>query len=162
MSSSLASLITKNQEKIVDQAATSIKVMYGFAFADVATEDLRDRIHNLLDNLAEITKKGEVEPDLLDEFTANVMVGSLYEGFDNRSITEEVLQIVDMVINKTIDTKLNTPELAEDNASSKVLLAKVIRSAKDVANRRNRQMAEKKAAKRAAKQGAPVAQTPEE
>jgi|GEM_PF-2145392 len=162
MSNSLAALITKNQEKIVDQAATSIKVMYGFAFADVATEDLRDRVHNLLDNFIEITKKGEVAPELLDEFTANVMVGSLYEGFDNRSITEEVLQIVDMVINKTIDTKLNTPELAEDNASSKTLLAKVIRSAKDVANQRNRQMSATKAAKRAAKLGTPAAPSTQE
>jgi hypothetical protein len=147
MAVTLAALLKKKQEKVVDQAATSIKVMYSFAFADVAIEDLRERLYNLTDNLIEISQQGELNPQSIEEFANNVMVGSLYEGFDNRAITEEVLQVVDMVINKVIDTELSATEAAEDKAVNKELLASVIRAAKDVVNGHQRRKAARKTEK---------------
>ncbi|NWJ44396.1 MAG: hypothetical protein HXX08_00810 [Chloroflexi bacterium] len=148
MPNTLANILQKNEDKIVDKAATSIKVMYSFAFADVPIEDLRERLYHLLGNLVQISQKGQSQPELIAEFASNVLVGSLYEGFDNRSITEEVLQVVDIVINQTIDASMNDPEFAEDKAQNKKLLAQVIREAKDIVNGRNRDQNARKASKR--------------
>jgi hypothetical protein len=148
---SLAKIIEKNSDRLVDQAATSIKVMYSFAFADVSQDELRERLYEVMEALVEITKKGETDPALVREIADNVMVGKLYEGFDNRSITEEVLQIVDMVINKQIDAQLSKPEQADDKAASKQLLAEAMRSTKDITNARSRHQMEEKIEKKAKK-----------
>jgi hypothetical protein len=149
---SLAKVIEKNTDKLVDQAATSLKVMYSLAFADVSQEELRERLYEVMHALVDITKKGETDPTLVQEIAENVMVNRLnQEGFDNRTITEEVLQIVDMVINKQLDAQLNKPEQAEDKTASKQLLADAIRSAKEIVNARQRQRLEEKQIKKAAK-----------
>jgi hypothetical protein len=150
--SSLATIIEKNQDKLVDQAATSIKVMYSFAFADVPQDELKERLYGLFDSLVEITRKGAVDPNLVEEIAESVMVGPLYEGFDNNSITEEVLQVVDMVTTKMIDSKLAKAEEAEDKQASRELLASTIRSAKDIVNRQQRRSLEQKQLKQAKKQ----------
>jgi hypothetical protein len=129
---------------MVDKAATSIKVMYSFAFADVPIEDLRDRLYDLMEHFQEISMQGQARPEMVAEIAEEVMVGPLYAGFDNRAITEEVLQMVDMVINQTIDTSINAPDQAADKASSKALLGDVIRAAKDIVNGRNREKAARK------------------
>lgn len=146
--SSLAKIIEKNTDKLVDQAATSIKVMYSFAYADVSQDELRERLYDLMAALVEITRKGASEPALVQDIAESLMVGSLYQGFDNRTITEEVLQIVDMVINKQVDSQLSQPEQADDKAASKELLATAMRSAKDVANAKMRHSLEDKIEKR--------------
>ncbi len=144
MESSLAILISKNEEKLVDQAATSLKVMFGVGYSDVAQEDLEERLFKLFDCLIEITKRGAVEPALIESIVDSVMVTPVYDGWSNRAITEEVLQVVDMVTNRLLETRLNTPEQAEDRRNSQQLLAVSIRAAKDVVNgRARREMAEK-------------------
>jgi hypothetical protein len=149
---SLAKIIEKNTDRLVDQAATSLKVMYSLAFADVSQDELRERLYEVMEALVEITKKGETDPVLVQEIAENVMVNRLnQEGFDNRTITEEVLQIVDMVINKQLDAQLTKPEQADDKTASKQLLADAIRSAKEIVNARHRQRLEEKQAKKAAK-----------
>lgn len=134
METSLATLIEKNQDRLVDKAATSLKVMFGVAYADVAQEDLAERLYKLFDAMVEITKKTAPAPDLIDDIAESVMISPVYAGWDNKAMTEEVLQVVDMVINKQIETSLSKPEQAEDKKNSQDLLALTIRTAKEVVN----------------------------
>lgn len=144
----LAQLISKNKEKLVDRAATSLKVMFGVAYADMAQEDLEERLFGFFDALEEISRRGEVEPELLEEITDSVMVSPIYQGWDNRAITEEVLRVVDFTITKQVESSLSIPEQADEKEAAKELLAKVIRYAKDVVNGRGRAEMERKMQKR--------------
>lgn len=144
METSLPGLISKYEEKMVDQAATSLKVMYGVGYADLAQEDLEDRLFRLFDAMAEITRQGAPDPTLIREVVDSVMVTPVYDGWNNRAITEEVLQVIDMVINKIIVTQLSKSEQAEDRRNSQELLALTIRNAKDVVNGRARRYLEEK------------------
>ncbi len=138
METSLPVLISKYEEKMVDQAATSLKVMFGVGYADLAQEELEERLFRLFDAMAEITRQGAPDPTLIREVIDSVMVTPVYDGWNNRAITEEVLQVIDMVINKVIATQLSKPEQAEDRRNSQELLALTIRNAKDVVNGRAR------------------------
>ncbi len=138
METSLPLLISKYEEKMVDQAATSLKVMFGVGYADLAQEELEERLFRLFDVMAEITRQGAPDPTLIREVIDSVMVTPVYDGWNNRAITEEVLQVIDMVINKVIATQLSKPEQAEDRRNSQELLALTIRNAKDVVNGRAR------------------------
>ncbi len=144
MEPSLSALIAKNEEKLVDRAATSLKVMFGVAYADVAQEDLEERLYRLFDAFIEITRRGAQDTALTQEVVEGVMVTPVYDGWNHRSMTEEVLQVVDMVINKLIETDLAKPEQAEDKKNSQELLALSIRTAKDVVNGQARRELERK------------------
>jgi hypothetical protein len=144
METSLPGLITKYEEKLVDQAATSLKVMFGVGYADLSQEDLEQRLFRMFDAIAEITRRGAPDPTLIREVVDSVMVSPVYDGWNNRAITEEVLQVIDMVINKIIGTQLAKPEQAEDRRNSQELLALTIRNAKDVVNGRARRYLEEK------------------
>lgn len=144
METSLPALISKYEDKLVDQAATSLKVMFGVGYADLAQEDLEERLYRLFDAMAEITKLGAPDPTLLREVVDSVMVTPVYDGWNHRAITEEVLQVIDMGINKIIATQLSKPEQAEDRRNSQELLALTIRNAKDVVNGRARRYLENK------------------
>lgn len=144
METSLPTLISKYEDKLVDQAATSLKVMFGVGYADLAQEELEERLYRLFDVMAEVTRQGAPEPALMREVVDSVMVTPVYDGWNNRAITEEVLQVIDMVINKLIATQLAKPEQAEDRRNSQELLALTIRSAKDVVNGRARRYLENK------------------
>jgi hypothetical protein len=144
MDTSLPTLISKYEEKLVDQAATSLKVMFGVGYADLAQEELEERLYRLFDALVEITRRGAPDPTLIGEVVDSVMVTPVYDGWNNRAITEEVLQVIDMVINKIITTQLTKPEQAEDLRNSQELLALTIRNAKDVVNGRARRYLEEK------------------
>ncbi len=144
MPTSLDKLIAKNEEKLVDQAATTLKVMFGVAYADVAQEELEERLYRLFDALIEITKQSSPDPSLVANVVDSVMVTPVYSGWNHRAITEEVLQVIDMVINHQIDKDLTKPEQDQDRQDSKALLALTIRAAKDIVNGRSRRdMAER-------------------
>jgi hypothetical protein len=144
METSLPTLISKYEDKLVDQAATSLKVMFGVGYADLAQEELEERLYGLFDAMAEITRQGAPEPALLREVVDSVMVTPVYDGWNNRAITEEVLQVIDMVINRLIETQMSRPEQADDRRNSQELLALTIRNAKDVVNGRARRYLENK------------------
>ncbi|HEX2915251.1 MAG TPA: hypothetical protein VH186_31090 [Chloroflexia bacterium] len=144
METSLATLISKNKDKLVDRAAISLKSMFGIAYADVAQEELEERLYRLFDAFIEITRRSAPDPTLVQEIVESVMVTPVYRGWNNRAITEEVLQVVDMVINRLIEQNLSTPELATDKKNSQELLALSIRTAKDVVNGQARRQFEGK------------------
>ena len=139
MANSLAALLEKNEDKLVDQTATSLKVMFGLAYSGVAQEELIERLEALFDSFIEIAKRGGNQPALIEEIVESVLVEPLYHGWSYRSITEEVLRVVDMVTNHLIDSKLDKPDQA-----SKALLVDVIRASKEVVNGRERQAAEER------------------
>lgn len=144
METSLSSLIAKNEESLVDRAATSLKVMFGVGYADTAQEDLEERLFSFFDALVEITRQDAPDADSIKRVVESVMVTPVVDGWSNRAITEEVLQVVDMVVNNLIQSQLATPEQADDKKISQDLLALVIRTAKDVVNGQARRfMAEK-------------------
>lgn len=147
MTNSLATLIEKNEDKLVDQAATSLKVMFGLAYSDVPQEELMERLYGLFNSLVEIAKQGTLQRELIRNVAESVLVEPLYQGWSYRAITEEVLRVIDMVTNKLIDTNLDKPEQAADKAASKELLAEVIRNSKEVVNGRERRAAEEKLSK---------------
>ncbi len=138
MSSTLADLIKKREEALVDRAATSLKVMFGVAYADMAQEELEQRLYEFFDALEQISRLGNVQPDLLVDVTDSVMITPIYQGWNNRAITEEVLRVIDFSISKQIETDLSKPEQAPEKEAAMELLAKVIRAAKDVVNGRAR------------------------
>ena len=144
MANSLAALLEKNEDKLVDQTATSLKVMFGLAYSGVAQEELIERLEALFDSFIEIAKRGGNQPALIEEIVESVLVEPLYHGWSYRSITEEVLRVVDMVTNHLIDSKLDKPDQAEDKEASKALLVDVIRASKEVVNGRERQAAEER------------------
>lgn len=148
METSLSTLISKNEDKLVDRAATTLKVMFGVAYADVAQEDLQERLYKLFDAFIEITRRSAPDPALIQQVVESVMVTPVYDGWNHRAITEEVLQVIDMVINKQIETQLNKPEQAEDKKNSQELLALSIRTAKDVVNGAARRYMARQAEKR--------------
>lgn len=155
MPNSLASIIEKNEERMVDKAATSLKVMFGVGYADVAQEDLEERLYKFFDAFAEIAKQSESDPSLLQEAVDTVMITPVYAGWSNRAITEEVLQVIDMVINQQLESQLGKPEQADEKKNAQDFLAQIIREAKDFVNGTERQrLAERKA--RAAKRGGSV------
>lgn len=144
MPNSLASIIEKNEEKLVDKAATSLKVMFGVGYADVAQEDLEERLYKFFDAFAEISKQSEAEPTLLREAVNSVMITPVYAGWSNRAITEEVLQVIDMTINRVLENSLSKPEQAAELKAEQDFLAQVIREAKDFVNgTERRRLAEK-------------------
>ena len=144
MANSLASLIEKNKDKLIDQAATSLKVMFGLAYSGVAQEELIERLEGLFDSIAEIARQDVTQPEYIQDIVESVFVEPIYSGWNNRAITEEVLRVVDMVTNHLIELKLTQPEQVADKAESKALLADVIRTAKEVVNGRERRAAEEK------------------
>lgn len=144
METSLAVLIKKHEEKLVDKAATTLKVMFGVGYADVGQEELEDRLYRLFDAFIEITKQSAPQPQLIQQVVDSVMVTPVYDGWSSRAITEEVLQVVDMVTNELLETQLAKPEQAEDKQNSQALLALTIRAAKDTVNgQQRRYLAEK-------------------
>jgi hypothetical protein len=149
MANSLATLIEKNEDKLVDQSATSLKMMFGIAYTGVPQEELIERLQKLFDSFAEIARQGSAKSaqTQIIEIVESVLVEPLYQGWDYRAITEEVLRVVDMAVNNLIDNKLAKPEQAEDKTESKELLAEVIRTAKEVVNGRARRAAAAKLAK---------------
>ena len=159
MQSSLADLISKNEETLVDRAAITLKSMFGVGYADVSQEELEERLYKLFDAFAEITRQSAPDMSLIDNVVENVMVTPVYTGWNNRAITEEVLQVIDMVINRQIDKDLAKPEQAEDRQSSKDLLALSIRTAKDVVNGRSRRDMAEKTRKRARWEVQPTSDT---
>ncbi len=148
METSLSTLIAKNEEKLVDRAATSLKVMFGVAYADVAQAELQDRLYKLFDAFIEITRRSAPNSTLIEDVVESVMVTPVYDGWSNRSITEEVLQVIDMVINKQIETDLGKTEQADDKKNSQELLALSIRAAKDLVNGNARRQQEAQTLKR--------------
>jgi len=122
--------------------------MFGVAYADMAQEDLEERLYGFFDALVEISRRGELEPDLLEEITDSVMVSPIYQGWNHRAITEEVLQVIDFTITRQIEASLSKPEQADAKEAEKQLLAKVIRTAKDVVNGRERAEMERRLQKR--------------
>ncbi len=144
MESSLPKLIHTNEEKLVDKAATTLKVMFGVGYADIAQEELEERLFRMFDAFEDITRRSAPEPELVQNIVESVMVTPVVAGWSNRAITEEVLNVVDMVINKMIEQQLAKPEQAEDKLNSQELLARSIRAAKDYVNgQARRQMAER-------------------
>jgi hypothetical protein len=150
MATTLADLIKKHEEKLVDRAATSLKVMFGVAYADMAQADLEDRLYSFFDALEQIARRGELEPELLGEIAESVMVTPISYGWNNRAITEEVLRVIDFTITKEVDSSLAKPEQAAEKEAAKETLAKVIRTAKDVVNGAARARMEKKLQKQRA------------
>ncbi len=151
MDTKLADLIKKNKEKLVDRAATSLKVMFGVAYADLAQEELEDRLYvffDALQKIAESDTNDTMDDELLLEVAESVMVSPIQQGWNNRAITEEVLRVVDFSVNKQIDLEFFKPEQAAEKAASLELLATVIRTAKDAVNGRARARMEKKLQKK--------------
>ncbi len=144
MQDSLADLIQKNEEKLVDRAATSIKVMFGVAYADMAQEDLENQLFNFFDALAEISRQGVVAPDLIQEIAGSVLVTPISQGWNYRAITEEILRVIDFSISKQIDLDFSQPDQLDRKTAARDLLAAVIRAAKDAVNGRARQDMAKK------------------
>jgi len=152
MQTVLADLIKRDKEKLVDRAATSLKVMFGVAYADMAQEDLEERLYAFFDAVEDIARRGVLEVDLLEDVAESVMVSPIYQGWNSEAITEEVLRVIDFTLSKQIDTDLSKPEQAEDKAAAMELLGRVIRASKDVVNGRGRGEMEKKLEKRRKKE----------
>ena len=125
----LADLIIKNRDKLVDQAATTLKVLFGTAYANVPQDEMEGRIDYLIGALAKICRTGALEPEHIAEFTASVLVGPQFAGYDALSMTVEVLRVVDMSISRLIDQKLSGDT---DKTDSRALLARIIHAARDV------------------------------
>jgi hypothetical protein len=136
MATSLATIVEKKEESLVDRAATSLKVMFGVGYADIAQEDLEERLYKFMDAIVEIAKESADDPDdaIVRQAVDNVMITPVYAGWDNREITEEVLQVIDMVVNREIEVQLGKPEQEEEKLQNQALLAQIIREAKDFVN----------------------------
>ncbi len=148
MQTILADLIKTNKDKLVDRSATSLKVMFGVAYADMAQEELEERLYGFYDALEEISRRGGLELDLLEEITESVMVTPISYGWNNRAITEEVLRVIDFTVTKQIDTSLSGPEQANEKEAAMDMLGKTLRTAKDVVNGAIRSRMERKLQKR--------------